>query len=143
MGFERNAAALLMKLRRDGVSLGRFVSLGRQDVHLDAQTFAQLRQRLNLSDDAAPASADPIVRAMGASSVDAIDFSDYQGATLLHDLNEPIPLEWHERFDIVFDGGTLEHVFNLPVALASCMQMLKPGGRFLAVTVANNWCGHG
>jgi SAM-dependent methyltransferase len=58
-------------------------------------------------------------------------------------LNQPIPRDWHQRFDIVFDGGTLEHVFNLPAAFASCMQLVKPGGRFLAVTVANNWCGHG
>src|SRR5262249_9036900 len=32
---------------------------------------------------------------------------------------------------------------NVPVAFASCMQMLAPGGRFVAVTIANNWCGHG
>jgi SAM-dependent methyltransferase len=142
MGFERNAAALLMKLRRDGVSLGRVATLGRQDVHLDRDVYAQLRRRLTLPDDA-PAYADDIIRAMGAASVDAMDYSGYQGATLLHDLNRPVPAEWHERFDTVLDGGTLEHVFNLPVALASCMQMLAVGGRFLAVTVANNWCGHG
>src|SRR5689334_5235203 len=125
MGFERNAAALLMKLRREGVSFGRVVTLGRQDVHLDAASFAALRHRLNLSDAAPPPYADPIIQAMGASTVEAMDYSDYQGATLLHDLNQPIPIEWHERFDLVLDGGTLEHVFNLPTALASCMQMLK------------------
>lgn len=143
MGFERNAAALLMKLRADRVPLGTVVTLGRQDVHLDPDSYAQLRQQLDLPSDFAPAYADEIIRAIGASSVEAMDYSDYQGATLLHDLNQPLPRDWHERFDVVLDGGTLEHVFNLPVALASCMQMLKPGGRFLAVTVANNWCGHG
>src|SRR5436190_15281164 len=144
MGFERNAAALLMKLKRDGVRFGRVLTLGRQDVHLDAESWAQLTRSLGpLAPAAMPAHAEPIIRAMGASDVDAMDYSSYQGATLLHDLNQPAPDRLAEQFDIVLDGGTLEHVFNVPVALASCMRMLKPGGRFLAVTVTNNWCGHG
>ena len=48
-----------------------------------------------------------------------------------------------EQFDLVFDGGTLEHVFNFPTALKNCMEMVKPQGRFVSVTLPNNWCGHG
>ena len=36
--------------------------------------------------------ADGIFRYLGAQRVDSIDASDYQGATLVHDLNVPIPL---------------------------------------------------
>ncbi len=144
MGFERNAAALFLKLTSDGVSLGHVLTLGRQDVHLDAESARALRHRLGWPEGRPmPAHADDIIRAIGACEVEAMDYSAYQGATRLHDLNQPIPRDWHQRFDIVFDGGTLEHVFNLPAAFASCMQLVKPGGRFLAVTVANNWCGHG
>ena len=39
--------------------------------------------------------------------------------------------------------GKSWHVFNIPVALRSCMEMVKPGGRFILVTPANNFCGHG
>jgi SAM-dependent methyltransferase len=49
----------------------------------------------------------------------------------------------HEQFDLVFDGGTLEHVFSFTTALKNCMQMVKPTGRFVSVTVANNWCSQG
>lgn len=144
MGFERNAAALLMKLNRDGVRFGRVLTLGRQDVHLDAASWAELTRSLDsLAPAAMPAYADDLIRAMGATGVETMDYSGYQGATILHDLNQPAPDHLREQFDIVLDGGTLEHVFNVPVALASCMRMLKRGGRFLAVTVANNWCGHG
>jgi SAM-dependent methyltransferase len=80
---------------------------------------------------------------MGATQVQAMDFSAYEGAGLVHDLNQPIPPQWREQFDVVFDGGTLEHVFNFPVAIKNCMEMLKPKGRFVAVTMPNNWCGHG
>jgi hypothetical protein len=34
-------------------------------------------------------------------------------------------------------------VFNFPVALQNCMEMLRVGGRFITHTCANNWCGHG
>jgi hypothetical protein len=37
----------------------------------------------------------------------------------------------------------LEHVFNVPVALSSLMQMVKPGGRLFFSSPSNNLCGHG
>ena len=61
----------------------------------------------------------------------------------MHDLNRPLPLALHAQFDLVFDGGTLEHVFDVATALKSCMELVKPHGRFVTVTVPNNWCGHG
>lgn len=45
--------------------------------------------------------------------------------------------------DAVIDAGTIEHVFNFPVAIANCMKMVRAGGRFFMMTVANNHCGHG
>jgi hypothetical protein len=45
--------------------------------------------------------------------VSSVDASDYEGATIVHDLNIPIPRELVEQFDIVWDGGTLEHVLQL------------------------------
>jgi len=72
-----------------------------------------------------------------------LDNSAYEGATLIHDLNVPIPESLHARFDAVIDAGTLEHVFNFPVALASLMKMVKVGGRIFITTAANNLCGHG
>ena len=61
----------------------------------------------------------------------------------MYDLNRPIGTELKQRFDLVYDGGTLEHVFNFPVALQNCMEMVREGGRFITHTCANNWCGHG
>lgn len=87
--------------------------------------------------------ADPLFKLLGACEVEAIDASDYQGASVIHDLNEPIPPELHERFDVVFDCGTLEHVFNVPVALKSYMEMVRVGGHLILVLPANNYFGHG
>jgi hypothetical protein len=44
---------------------------------------------------------------------------------------------------MIFDGGTLEHIFNTPVAVANIMNMLQVGGAYLLVTAANSYLGHG
>ena len=41
MGFETNAAALLLKMRRDGVDLGRMLTLGHQHLHLVGLSHSQ------------------------------------------------------------------------------------------------------
>ena len=144
MGFEINAAALLLKMRRDGVEFGRVLTLGHQHLHLEPAVYRRVLTRLSqpLAIEV-PQFADSIFTAMGAAQVEALDASTYEGATRVHDLNEPIPVGWHEQFDLVFDGGTLEHVFNVATALKNCMQMVKPHGRFVSITLPNNWCGHG
>jgi hypothetical protein len=75
--------------------------------------------------------------------VHSIDKSDFEGASIRHDMNEPVPDALRERFTAVIDGGTLEHVFNVPVAFRNCMEMLDRGGRFISFTVTNGASGHG
>ena len=62
---------------------------------------------------------------------------------MIHDLNQPVNSDAHGRYDCVFDGGTLEHVFDFPTALKSCLEMVKQGGWFITITPANQFCGHG
>jgi SAM-dependent methyltransferase len=80
---------------------------------------------------------------LGIETLEALDYSDYQGASIIHDLNEPISPHLESRFDAVIDAGTIEHVFNFPVAIANLMKAVRPGGRLFIITVANNHCGHG
>jgi hypothetical protein len=80
---------------------------------------------------------------LGVSEVSSLDYSPYEGATIIHDLSQAIPPGLKGQFDIVVEGGTLEHVFNFPMALANLMQMTRVGGSVFALTVANNLCGHG
>ena len=73
----------------------------------------------------------------------SIDASAYENATMVHDMNLPVGDELKQKFSVVIDGGTLEHVFNFPTAIRNCMEMLKVGGHFFAHTMANNFMGHG
>ncbi len=58
-------------------------------------------------------------------------------------MNLPIADHLRNRFTVVYDGGTLEHVFNVPQALKNCMEMIRVDGYFMQVNVANNFMGHG
>jgi SAM-dependent methyltransferase len=144
VGLERNAAALLLKMRSDGVRFGRVVTLGRQHLHLDAETYGRLLRRIGVPGaEPRPTYADSLLTALGATAVDSIDASNYQGATIAHDLNAPPPESLRAQFDLVFDGGTLEHIFDAARALRTSMELVRPGGRFVSASIPNNWCGHG
>ena len=58
-------------------------------------------------------------------------------------MNTPIYGSLKNRFSALLDAGTIEHVFNFPQAIRNCMEMVKVGGHFIQVTVANNFIGHG
>ena len=58
----------------------------------------------------------------------SLDFSGYEGADITHDLNEPVPGELHGRFDLVLDGGTIEHVLSLKDSLFNISRLCRVGG---------------
>lgn len=149
MGLDINAVQFLIAARKSGVDFGDVVTLGRQDLNVYPAKMKALLESHQFSGDAfapgAPDSgfAEPMFKALGARNAYAMDASDFEGAEFVHDLNQPLPDKLKQRFDVVFDGGTLEHVFNFPQALKNCMEMVKPGGRFMAHAPGNNWWGHG
>src|SRR3569833_2938568 len=150
MGITINAAEFLLQAKAAGVDFDKTITLGRQNVFVEPRELDQLFKEYgyagfpesNFAETRMPF-ADSLISAMGASTVDSIDVSDYEGATVLFDLNHPIPDDLKNRYDCLIDGGTLEHIFFFPTALKNCMQMVKVGGHLIFLTPANNWFGHG
>ena len=70
----------------------------------------------------------------------AIDFHGTPGARPL-DLNHPVELG--QRFDIVLDGGTAEHVFNVHQFFKTCHEVTEPGGLMLHNNPFRGWLEHG
>lgn len=148
MGIVKENAEFLCQAARSGVSFRRMLTLGHQSQYLDQAFIADLAARHGIAacpDDLhRDTYADRFFRIfLGAETVVALDASAYEAAGLIHDLNLPLPAEHEQQFDVVFDGGALEHVFNFPVAVASCMRALAVGGSFVSSTIANNCMGHG
>jgi SAM-dependent methyltransferase len=147
LDFEMVGAA-----RRKGARFDRVLCAGRQVLVLHASELKRLRARGSVGVDPFAgyrwaAYAEPYLKAfLDAGEVLSLDRSGYEGATILHDLNLPLASDAIGRigrFDLVIDGGTLEHVFNVPVALKTLMSLVNPGGRLLTATPANNLLGHG
>ena len=86
---------------------------------------------------------EPLLELLGAVSPQSMDVSDYEKASIIHDLNTSLPSTLFQKYSAVIDGGTLEHVFNFPVAIQSCMNALHEGGFFIGCTPGNNQMGHG
>lgn len=58
------------------------------------------------------------------------------------DLSEAKPNHFR-HFDLVIDGGTLEHVGNMAAAISAIWTGLQPGGHFVGGYPVNNLCDHG
>jgi hypothetical protein len=81
---------------------------------------------------------------LGFSNVEALDVSAHEGAHHIFDLNEEqVPSHLVGRFAAVLNGGTLEHVFHIPNALASVTRMLRPGGYVIHFLPCNGYVDHG
>jgi hypothetical protein len=152
MGICFNDALLMWNARCDGASFENVLTVGRQSLTLHPAEVAFFRSACAkqgfgdalLENYKFYAYADEFFRGcLGAKSINAMDYSAYEGADIIHDLNTPVAADLSNRFDAVIDGGSLEHVFNFPVAIASLMTMVRVGGRLFMTTPANNMCGHG
>ncbi len=152
MGVMLDDASLLLGLFSRGTSFKRTLTLGRQQLFFEPKELlpylraagvsgAKIQEFLVTSFNRGV--ADPLFRLLGAEDFQAMDFSDYEGAKIIHDLNRPVDQKLHAAFDFVFDGGTLEHVFHFPTALSNAMEMVKVGGAFVSITPMNNLVGHG
>lgn len=151
MGLDRHDVAFLVAARRLGVSYERTLMIGRAILPTRVNFTAAFRtagESLTSTDrDRILADgggfADGLFRYLGATTIDSLDATDWEGNSIVHDLNEPLRKELHSQYTAVFDCGTLEHVFNFPIALANCLNAVSVGGHFLGVSPTNNWCGHG
>lgn len=81
---------------------------------------------------------------LGYETVDALDISDYEGANIVGDLNDPaLPDRFSSRYDLIYDSGTIEHVFDITVGLRSIDRLVKLGGTVVHATPSNGFLDHG
>ncbi len=148
MGLDTASVMFLCGARSLGVDFTSTAMIGRQSFYPDAATLRRVFSILGINHN-----AEDILREnrygerffalLGAKEITSIDYSSYENTNIIHDMNLPIPNNLHERFSVVHDGGTIEHVFNAPQAFKNCMEMVQVGGHFTQVNVANNYMGHG
>lgn len=153
VGYQGLQIALLAKRR--GANFARTVSIGRQnhfcdDAYLHPDTLQSMFNRFGFTltgDQKSEILRDPysegLFRILGARTIDSVDASDYEGASIIHDFNTPLIPAFHRKYTAVLDFGSLEHVFHFPNAIKNVTDLLEVGGYFVSMSVANNFMGHG
>jgi hypothetical protein len=148
MGIDiHNLRALRIAAGVFDVNFKTSVMLGRQGIHC---TLADIQRVLKpvmqdrpLGELPTGSFSEPLFHALGAETIDSIDASDFEKATITADFCKPIPQQYHGRYSFCCDFGTIEHIFDVPEALANVSRLLQVGGHSLIVTNSNGFIGHG
>ncbi|XMO86573.1 hypothetical protein AAFN75_17450 [Algibacter sp. AS12] len=151
MGLTKNMCELILSAKhKRHINLDKLLMVGRQNLHLSPNHLAMSLEKFGYPTDNISkllnkenTFADAFFKEIGGKDVQSIDASDYEDATIIHDLNQPISNTYKNNYSLVLDSGTLEHVFNFPQAIKNCMELTQVGGHFMGIYPCNNFFGHG
>jgi hypothetical protein len=148
MGIPSSHARLLMRASKTQSFAGSVLQLGRQDVAILESTLSSIAVEENFELSKVHGTSvyresryagvkmmndEYFFRRLGFTTVHSLDVSEYEGADVLHDLNIPLSSNSTHagKYDLIFDGGTSEHVFHLPNLLENIFKMLAVDGRVI------------
>lgn len=152
----RSYLKLVLHFHKQRQFSGSVCVLGNQEIWADydglKECFAQMGLAHRTPSEVRPHSSrmfseDPTLSALAAKFVHASVFFEMMGMNeyvdidkfaldrpvLQLDLNEPIDPALHDRFDLVIDGGTVEHIFDVRTVLANLVSMTKTGGHVMHI----------
>ena len=145
-----NLALLLAAQHSSSMPLGRVVTLGKQSFWPTRAFLGSILKIVSIADNADEVfsiindnGSSFILRYLRACHVNEIDVSPYEGASIIHDMNNPIPQQYHLQYDFLYDGGSSEHIFNVKQVFDNINSLVKVGGRIASSVPANNQLGHG
>lgn len=139
MGFSRANARFFNRLSNQINCSGHALTLGVQNLSFEASDLpVEMQTKLN----GQVLNYKSLLTCMGFDQVSSLDVSDYEGADFIGDLNSQ-DIGHHGLFDVIFDTGTLEHIFHVPNALSNMGRMLKNNGRVIHVLPTSNRLEHG
>src|SRR2546423_9661754 len=113
MGLDLDATKFLAQARKAGVRFDETLTLGQQYMLLSPERMAAILQEKGIWPPPGGEGAflgklretkwrfNVFGSALGAKNVSSMDASAYEQANIIHDLNQPVPKELEERFDVV------------------------------------------
>ncbi|WP_127112674.1 class I SAM-dependent methyltransferase [Shimia sediminis] len=152
MGISINIAMQMARSAHflEGKSEG--VMLGRQKMHFKERWKPRLvnglRTELGIETSEeelfqADGFCESFLNVINWPALESLDFSDIEGAEYVHDLSKPVGKDLRQKFDVIYDGGTTEHVFDIAASLRNVHKMLKDDGIFISCVGTDGWFGHG
>ena len=165
MGLPADILRLIAKMHAKRPFMGPVLTLGVQDLYDTYDNVWQMLRRSGIAGREVPPEerqransihmrqskleergylhARTFFRMLGIDDYRDLDVTPDEGAQLIHDLNQPVPQEWRGQHGLVFDGGTLEHVFDVKTALTNMVLLTRVGGEVLHLSPCANWINHG
>ena len=143
MGIDITSARFLQGEARRGIKFTNTLTLGHQAIYMNPLEYSNIMKNYCVQNQTETIYTDTFLKCLGVDSLDIMDASEYEGATVIHDLNQHLPKDYIKRYDCLIDGGTLEHVFNFPQAIKTCMELVQLGGHLIFLTPWHNYAGHG
>lgn len=116
-------------------TLARLNALKARNRYLSLKS--EMRAKGHISDIA-------LFQAMGFDEARSVDISTFEGADYAFDLNnEGLGAVTGNDYQLVFDGGTMEHVFDTRQVLANVFSATAVGGYVVHLGPSNNTVDHG
>lgn len=159
MGITKGSTKVLLKEASRRPFKGRVLTLGRLDIWFSYKLLQKMAMefgvKLSNPGDITLShkpwfaarryiSDDCLFKSLGFSESKVLDFSDYEFTHYIFDLNSnEVPEHLTEAFDVIIDGGTIEHVFHIPNVLNNIYKMLRQGGRIIHISPCSNQVDHG
>lgn len=159
MGFVKGNMIPILKEAKERPFYGSLLCLGYPDVYFTIGQYqgmvseigVKLKQGVELTTSTRDyfkklgcVAGDSVFKSLGFERVHTLDFSDFEGADIVFDLNSAnVPGDLVDSYDFIIDHGTIEHIFHIPNVLHNIYHMLKIGGRIVHSSPSSNFVDHG
>jgi hypothetical protein len=154
MGFPYLAYQLLKKHKHliagDSISANKkCLMFGRAKMSLSKEQVTEVVEIDNISAELLQGWAEPFLKDYGYGWIESLDYSAFEGARYIWNLNNPLiqPTgnikEILSTIDLVLDYGTSEHLFNPGMSLWNASALLNNGGCLNAVLPLHGFTDHG
>jgi hypothetical protein len=142
---------MLLDMHKQEPFTGTFLTIGRQTVPFTLSAAWNFLKDVGIeaTQDIAVESDDTVASKPGwindrtffkmfcSAKIESLDVSSYERASIIHNMNEPIPRKLRGIADFIFEGSSIDNIFNPAQAMMNIDLMLKPGGRIFMVNAGN------
>ena len=158
MGIDRSTIRLIAKQTKNLNLRGSCITLGVHGIdgqysdiinilNKESYKYYELGEKEIIYDDIThfgkTLHQDSFFKILGFSKVDSLDYFENEKPTYVADLNKPLRIDLYNKYDMVFDGGTIEHCFNVNEVLSNVIKLLKVGGLVVHHVPMTGWVEHG
>ena len=136
IGFHELSLLKFAKKEKDFKTLG---IIGRQENYINSNSKIIQNNFKKLADEKY---SDNLLNSIfELDKLCTFDISDKDNPTKVSNFN--FQIDNCEKFDAFFDGGSLQHTYNIPIVMKNISNHVKVGGSIMHAVSSNNLCGFG